>query len=283
MFENLNAVTPQKKKLLFILISGNRFKLYDQAATIVKKTSGFVFSPSKANKDSVITTPPHTIFAKRATTNVSVTRLLELASCHCKRVRNTWKVVPHTKGGHFVAVNQHPPHLHDSLSYLDHSLYVFHFRGGDVFIKNPPKVYGQPLCNFYVKVALQFSEKCILIIKEDDKNPCVKIIEKYHPCVVKPKCKSAACAFNILKRAVVFAGSGVSTFATTATSISPHPKTIYRPFCSKSSCQYTKKMKMSKTSFFCSNGTRFKPWKNSRSQIKAILKDSVSIETCGNK
>ena len=51
---------------------------------------------------------------------------------------------------------------------------VVHFRGGDIFSSNPHRSYVQPPLKYYTDI---LKGRSCIIVKEDDKNPCIKMIE----------------------------------------------------------------------------------------------------------
>ena len=72
------------------------------------------------------------------------------------------------------------PHLeYEDINLTDDDL-VIHIRSGNIFGGWVHKNYAQPPMTFYDKVISEANPKKIIIVSEDDKNPCVKgIIDKY--------------------------------------------------------------------------------------------------------
>jgi hypothetical protein len=56
---------------------------------------------------------------------------------------------------------------------------TIHLRGGDVFGPDPHRDYGQPPLAFYLKVLESHSWKGVILVTEDDSNPCQDGIEDW--------------------------------------------------------------------------------------------------------
>lgn len=55
---------------------------------------------------------------------------------------------------------------------------VIHIRSGDIFRRHPFFKYGQPPCNYYLDVIHMRNWSQIILVAEDNKNPCIKILSK---------------------------------------------------------------------------------------------------------
>ncbi len=98
---------------------------------------------------------------------------------------------------------------------------VVHFRGGDVFTGTPMQVYDQPPCSFYDTAIAHAQSRWILIVAEDDLNPCVAAVRvKYASATMLRADATPAEAFFVLLRADVLvvpfsSFSNVAAFAAT--------------------------------------------------------------------
>lgn len=66
------------------------------------------------------------------------------------------------------------------------SIYI-HFRGGDIFMKNPSKLYGQPPLCFYEKIINSTKFKNIYIISSDNTNVIIPVITKKYKNIIYNK------------------------------------------------------------------------------------------------
>ena len=61
----------------------------------------------------------------------------------------------------------------------DPSALTIHIRAGDIFKQKPHRAYGQPPLSFYLKVIKQFKPNHVILVYENQANPCIAKLIQY--------------------------------------------------------------------------------------------------------
>lgn len=102
---------------------------------------------------------------------------------------------------------------------------VIHIRGGDIFNVNPHHDYIQPPLQYYERIIDSSGYQNILIISEDNKNPCIDIVIKKYNNIKFQKNKLLYDVHVMLKAKYIVASN--STLIYTMLILSNNVKKIY--------------------------------------------------------
>lgn len=163
---------------------------------------------------------------------------------------------------------------------------VAHIRGGDVFKRQiPPSEYTPPPCSFYLESFMHSNASRLVVVAEDDVNPCVKFLQERIGERVKLLVgTSVQMAFVVMQRAPIFIPA-FSSFSTAAIMMPIHPKQIvYAGDRTLMPAAYFDSIRLydmrcdvkSNVSAPLAN----EPWKNTEAQRDALLNDPSVVTGC---
>ena len=201
--------------------SGNRKIQLEHVESVLSRCSGAAIAQAGAITPSRITEnvvhfAPMQVFGKASCFPAwdkltDMEAVIHHLTSRCQVINFTWADRHFTDSGLKCSLDSppvfHQAHLNKRLPAwleislnawtlpLDDTTAVLHFRGGDLFrdVNRPDKnltanTYNrfQPVCDHYIQSFRHSGATCALLVAEDDKNPCVAVVEANLKCTRRP-------------------------------------------------------------------------------------------------
>ena len=273
--------------------SGNRFVQLRSVQDLLSRCSGAAISPA-AIEDKVVHFPPFQVYGKDSCSPkwdqlFEMQHILDHLRSKCRVLSFSWdkrhqslncsiKSSPAFRRVDFD--NRFPFWLEISLEAwkfpLSNSTAVLHFRGGDIFRDKPSLHYTQPVCDHYLRSFRHSGAACALLVAEDDRNPCVAVVEARLNCSRRPSECGPSCAFTLLARARTVISSK-STFVSSALdAFAVMDRRVYSSYCA--SCPRRGKDRTQ----YCTdtNRTELFPWISSPRQRELLATLPARLVLC---
>lgn len=147
---------------------------------------------------------------------------------------------------------------------------VIHIRGGDIFSNNAHPSYIPPPLDFYKKIINKDKYENIIIVSDDNKNPCIKELIKLYPIIefklqrLEEDIKMILSAKNLV--------SSVGTFIPSLLFVTRNTETLYYPSYSIQVQEISHLKPCNLISLnFDKYREKYKIWKNSEQNRKNLI------------
>lgn len=244
--------------------AGNRLWQIQQVDKVLSHCSGVATSLADVNRDPTVAFPSIALATTATKSTNDYTDILEAAARHCREVHYTWGFhneatrncspqpmyeLVHSwstaddAGEGINSVPDLPALLPQTFIEIDAWKYIFdlntmvmYFRGGDILQINAHSGYSQAPCSLFIESWKFVGPERVMLVYDNltTIHPCISVVRGHIPSqkLVEAPCQSAGCHMALVGRAPYVVISGVTTFASAATSLFPRQRRVtFEYFC----------------------------------------------------